>query len=286
MEPTCQHRNVNERVTISIDGGVADVRLNRPDKLNALDMAMFDGLVAAAERLAGEPGVRAVVLSGEGRGFCAGLDFASFLAMASPEDASSPTARLGATDGRITHWAQQSAWGWHELAVPVVAALHGPVLGGGLQIALAADVRIAHPDASLAVAEIRWGLVPDMTGTVTLSRLCGIDAAKELALTGRAIDGAEALRLGLVTRLADDPRAAALGLAGEIAGRSPDAVRGIKRLFNRAAGLDADQVAAQLAFERDEIGRVIGGPNQVEAVTAYFDKRPRSSRTLPPRIGL
>jgi enoyl-CoA hydratase/carnithine racemase len=148
------------------------------------------------------------------------------------------------------------------------------VLGGGLQIALAADLRIASPDASLAVAEIRWGLVPDMTGTVTLTRLCGVDLAKDLAMTGRAVDGAEALRLGLVTRLDDDPRAAALALAAEIAGRNPDAVRAIKRLLNRAAALDPDQVAAQLASERDEIGRIIGSPNQVEAVTAHFEGRP------------
>jgi enoyl-CoA hydratase/carnithine racemase len=148
------------------------------------------------------------------------------------------------------------------------------VLGGGLQIALAADIRIASPDASLAVAEIRWGLVPDMTGTVTLARLCGVDVAKELAMTGRAVDGAEALRLGLVTRLDDDPRGAALALAADIAGRNPHAVRGIKRLLNRSAGLDPDDVAGQFAVEREEIGRVIGSPNQVEAVTAQFEQRP------------
>jgi enoyl-CoA hydratase/carnithine racemase len=265
---------VDERVTISMQDGVADVRLNRPDKLNALDLAMFDGLVAAAEKLAGEPGLRVVVLSGEGRAFCAGLDLGSFAAMADPSGGPSPIARLGETDGRITHWAQQAAWGWHQLAVPVVAALHGAVLGGGLQIALAADVRIASPDASLSVAEIRWGLVPDMTGTVTLARLCGVDVAKDLAMTGRSVDGAEALRLGLVTRLADEPRPAALALAAEIAGRSPDAVRGIKRLLNRSAALADEQLAGQFALEREEIGPLLGSPNQVEAVTAYFEKRP------------
>jgi enoyl-CoA hydratase/carnithine racemase len=265
---------VSDRVTISMTHGVADVRLNRPDKLNALDAAMFDGLAGAAEELARARGLRAVVLSGEGRAFCAGLDLGSFAAMADTGGGPSPTARLTRTDGRITHWAQQAAWGWHQLPVPVVASLHGAVLGGGLQIALAADIRIARPDASLSVAEIRWGLVPDMTGTVTLSRLCGVDVAKELAMTGRTVDGAEALRLGLVTRLDDDPRAAALALAAEIAGRSPDAVRGIKRLFDRATGLDAEAVAAQLALEREEIGRVIGGHNQIEAVTANLERRP------------
>jgi enoyl-CoA hydratase/carnithine racemase len=234
---------------------------------------MFDALVAATERLAGEAGLRAVVLSGEGRGFCAGLDFGSFAAMA--DDAgSTPVARLGETDGRMTHWAQQAAWGWHQLPVPVIAALHGPVLGGGLQIALAADIRIAAPDASLAVAEIRWGLIPDMTGTVTVARLCGVDAAKELAMTGRAVDGAEALRLGLVTRVEEDPRGAALALAAEIAGRSPDAVRATKRLLNRSAVLDDEAVAAKFALEREEIGRLIGSPNQVEAIAAQFEGRP------------
>jgi enoyl-CoA hydratase/carnithine racemase len=275
---------VDERVTISIDGGVADVRLNRPDKLNALDQAMFDGLIDAAAGLAREPGLRAVVLSGNGRAFCAGLDFGSFSAMAAAGEgagtadgaggAGSPVGRLAATEGRTTHRAQQAAWGWHELPVPVVAALHGPVLGGGLQVALAADVRIARPDADLAVAEIRWGLVPDMTGTVTLSRLCGVDVAKDLAMTGRSIDGTEALRLGLVTRLDDDPRTAALALAADIAGRNPEAVRGIKRLLDRAAALEPAGVAEQFAMERDEIGRVIGSPNQVEAVTAAFERRP------------
>jgi enoyl-CoA hydratase/carnithine racemase len=262
---------ISERVTISVEDGVADVRLNRPDKLNALDMAMFDGLVAAADRLRTETGVRAVVLSGEGRGFCAGLDFGSFAAIA--EDGAGAINRLGTTDGRITHWAQQSAWGWQQVPVPVIAALHGAVLGGGLQIALAADIRIARPDAELAVAEIRWGLVPDMTGTVTLSRLCGVDVAKELTMTGRSVDGTEAARLGLVTRLDDDPRAAALALAAELAERSPEAIRGIKRLFEAAAGLGSAAVAAQFALEREEIGKVIGGANQVEAVTARFEKR-------------
>jgi enoyl-CoA hydratase/carnithine racemase len=234
---------------------------------------MFDGLVAAGERLSSEPGLRAVVLSGEGRAFCAGLDFASFAAMAESGDGEDRVTRLGETNGRVTHLAQQAAWCWQEVPVPVVAALHGPVLGGGLQIALGADIRIVAPDASLAVAEIRWGLSPDMTVSVTLPQLAPLDVAKELAFTGRAVDGAEAVRIGLATRLADDPRAAALELAAEIAARSPDAVRAIKALFNRAARLVPDDVAAQLALERNTIGRLIGTPNQVEAVMANLDKR-------------
>jgi enoyl-CoA hydratase/carnithine racemase len=264
---------VDKRVMVSINNGVADIRLNRPEKINALDPAMFDAIVAASDRIASEPGVRAVVLSGEGRGFCAGLDFGSFLAFAADDGGASPLGRLGATDGRTTHLAQQAAWGWQEVAVPVIAALHGPVYGGGLQIALAADIRIVAPDASLSVAEVRWGLSPDMTGTVTLPRLVGLDVAKDLAVTGRTVTGEEAVRLGLATRLAEDPLGAARALAREIAGRSPDAVRAIKRLLDRAAGLDVDRVADQFQAERAEIARLIGSPNQVEAVRANFEKR-------------
>ncbi|MGH9246279.1 MAG: crotonase/enoyl-CoA hydratase family protein [Acidimicrobiales bacterium] len=273
---------MDERVTISIADGVADVRLNRPDKLNALDMAMFDALVAAGDRLEGEESLRAVVLSGEGRAFCAGLDFASFMGMAdggggdggggrasSAEGAS----RLVATEGRITHRAQQAAWCWQEVPVPVIAALHGAVLGGGLQIALGADLRVVAPDAQLAVAEVRWGLSPDMTASVTLPRLVGLDVAKELAFTGRSVDGVEAARIGLATRLADDPRSAALALAAEIAEKNPHAVRAMKRLFNRAGRLAPGDIAAQLALEREVIADLIGSPNQVEAVMARFEKR-------------
>ena len=171
---------MSDRVSISIDNGIADVRLNRPDKLNALDQAMFQGIVEAGEGLKADPAVRVVVLSGEGKGFCAGLDFGSFQAMAGSEAparaAAPPDESLGAigdTDGRITHLGQQAAWVWQELAVPVIAAVHGVALGGGLQIALGADIRIVAPDARLSVLEARWGLIPDMTGTVILPQLVG-----------------------------------------------------------------------------------------------------------------
>ena len=207
-------RRMSDRVSLAIVDGIADVRLNRPDKLNALDQAMFQAIVESGEALKADPAVRVVVLSGEGRGFCAGLDFGSFQAMAG--DAAKPTAgdagrALGAiaeTGGRITHLAQQSAWVWQELEVPVIAAIHGPALGGGLQIALGADLRIVAPDAKLSVLEARWGLIPDMTGTAMLRMLVGIDVAKDLTFTGRMVAGDEAVRLGLATRVADDPRAA------------------------------------------------------------------------------
>ena len=264
---------MTDRVLVDIDGGVADVRLNRPEKLNALDTAMFKAIADAGEQLKSEPGVRAVVLSGEGRGFCAGLDFGGFQSMKESRrdgTADGGVSDLGQTKGRVTHLGQQVAWVWTELEVPVIAAIHGPCLGGGLQIALGADIRIVAPDASLSVLEIRWGLVPDMTASLMLPGLMGLDVAKQLMWTGRTVTGDEAVRLGLATSSADDPRAAALELAAELAAKSPHAIRAGKRLLT---GLAGRSTAEQLALERREIGALIGGPNQVEAVNAYFEKR-------------
>jgi enoyl-CoA hydratase/carnithine racemase len=266
---------MSDRVSISIHNGIADVRLNRPDKLNALDQAMFQGIVDAGEGLKGDPSVRVVVLSGEGRGFCAGLDFGSFQAMAGTDAAARPTDDIGRTDGRITHLGQQAAWVWQELEVPVLAAVHGAALGGGLQIALGADLRIVAPDAKLSVLESRWGLIPDMTGTVVLPTLVGLDVAKELTFTGRMVSGEEAVALGLATRVADDPRAAALELAADLVTKSPDALREGKRLLNLSG---TRPLAEQLHDERVTMGSLIGSPNQVEATMAYFEKR-------PPRFG-
>ena len=180
---------------------------------------------------------------------------------------------IGRTDGRITHLAQQAAHGWSEVPVPVIAAVHGHCLGGGLQIALGADIRIVHPESKLSVLEIRWGLSPDMTATATLPRLVGIDVAKELTWTGRNVSGAEAVALGLCTRASDDPLADALALARDIAGRSPGAIRGTKRLLEQSGRVP---LAQQYADERHTIGSLIGTPNQVEAVAAFFEKRPPS----------
>lgn len=269
---------MSDRVSVSIEGGVADVRLDRADKMNALDVAMFDALVTTSEALAADSSVRCVVLSGEGRGFCAGLDFSGFEQMAnrpapgtSAPGTTEGVGRVGAlAEGRITHHGQQAVYGWTELPVPVIAAVHGVALGGGIQLALGADIRIVAPDARLSVLEIRWGLVPDMTGTQRLVELVGLDVAKELTFTGRMVSGEEAVRLGLATRLADDPRAEALALAADIAAKSPHAVRGAKRLLNAARRVSE---ADGFAMERAEIGALIGSPNQVESVMAYFEKR-------------
>lgn len=262
--------NIRDRLLIDVDRTVADVRLNRPDKMNALDIDMFRALVEASDELAKDTSVRAVVLSGEGRAFCAGLDFSAFAGMA--ENPAGTGSQLGAIDeGRITHYAQQAVYGWTEMPVPVIAAVHGHALGGGIQLALGADLRIVHPEATLSVLEIRWGLIPDMTGTQQLVDLVGVDVAKELTFTGRSVTGVEALDLGLATRLSDDPRHDALTLAAEIAARSPHAIRAAKRLLSDAGHLDR---ATAFERERAEIAGLIGSPNQREAIAAYFEQRP------------
>ena len=263
---------MSDRVTITIDAGIADVKMNRPDKRNALDPAMFTALAEAGERLKTEPGVRVVVLSGEGKSFCAGLDMASMQAIAGNGDSADGSSGNAGdmAEGRITHLGQQVCWVWQEVPVPVIAAVHGHALGGGIQIALGADIRIVHPDTKMSVREIYWGLVPDMTGTFQLGKLVRPDIAKELTFTARVFPGSEAFDLGLATRLSDDPYADAMTMAREIAGVSPGAVRGAKELINNMA---AEGAAEQFAAERRLIRAQIGTQNQVEAVTASFENR-------------
>jgi enoyl-CoA hydratase/carnithine racemase len=264
---------MSERVTISIADGIADVRFDRVDKRNALDGEMFSAIAAAGERLKTEPGVRVVVVSGNGPSFCAGLDFSTFASMADGDKIDAPReGNPGQIEpGSITHLGQQVAWVWQEVPVPVIAAVHGHALGGGLQIALGADIRIVHPDTQMSVREVYWGLVPDMTGTFVLSQMVRPDVAKELTYTARVFSGTEAYELGLATRLSNDPLKDAMSLAAQIAGNSPGAVRGAKDLFNR---MFADGAAEQFAAERAVISAQIGSPNQVEAVMAGLEKRP------------
>lgn len=254
------------RVTVSCDAGVAEVRLSRPDKRNGLDPAMFSALIAAGEQLAADRTVRAVVLSGEGKAFCAGLDWAAFLALGA-EVAPRLLDRPGPSPANV---AQRACWIWAELPVPVIAAVHGAAFGGGLQLALGCDLRIAAPDVQLSVMEIRYGLVPDMAASKTLLRLVRPDIARELMYTGRVVGAEEAARIGLVTRIADDPRAEALALARTIASHSPQAIRAAKALCAEAPELD---VAG--AFRREtelQIG-LMGTPNQLEAVQAVMTRR-------------
>ena len=260
---------MEERVRIHIDEhGVADVCLVRADKMNALDAAMFDALNAAILRLKSEPRLRAVVLHGEGRAFCAGLDVSRFEKISAGADGGIRELRPR-THG-IANSPQHVAWGWRELPVPVIAAVHGVAVGGGLQLALGADIRLVTPDVKLSVLEIKWGLVPDMAGVALLRRLLRDDVLRELTFTGRMVGGDEAVQLGLATRVCADPLAEAMALARQIAGRSPHAVRAGKRLLNVAT--DGSN-AAVLQAESDEQMAIIGGPNQTEAVRANLEKR-------------
>jgi enoyl-CoA hydratase/carnithine racemase len=256
----------SERVAIEIAEHVATVTLNRPEKHNALDPPMFEAIIAAAERLGTEPGIRAVVLHGAGPSFCSGLDVMAVMAGGGGINALADP--LG---GEAPNWLQRAAYDWLRLPVPVIAAVHGNCLGGGLQIALATDIRIVRPDARMSVMEVKWGLIPDMSISRTLPRLVGIDVAKELTYTGRVFDGEEAVRLGVVTRLAEDPLAAARELAAQIASRSPEAVRGAKRLFDEAWTRPAEET---LALEAELQASLIGSPNQLAAVTAGMTRQP------------
>ncbi|MBB3016560.1 crotonase/enoyl-CoA hydratase family protein [Cupriavidus alkaliphilus] len=265
----------NERILVTIEGGVADVRLNRPDKMNALDQAMFDALIDTGEQLARLPDLRAVVLSGEGRAFCAGLDMGRMAGMLSEDaGASQPDSigagRLGQRTHGLSNRPQYACMVWRELPVPVFAAVHGVAFGGGLQVALGADVRYVAPDARLSVMELKWGLLPDMAGMVLTRGLVRPDVLRELIYSARVLSGSEACALGLGTYLADDPRAAALAAAREVALKNPDAVRAAKRLMAVAEGGDH---AAILRAESDEQDRLVGSPNQREAVLANLEKR-------------
>jgi enoyl-CoA hydratase/carnithine racemase len=257
---------VIDRVKVSIVDGVADVRLNRPEKRNGLDLAMFEGLIDTGIELSRDTSLRAVVLSGEGPAFCAGLDFKSFMT-----GGDEGRARMLERDGEsAANRAQRVSWIWQEVPVPVIAAIRGQAFGGGLQIALGADIRLVAPDAQLSIMEIKWGLIPDMGITQTLPTLVGIDVAKELTFSGRIFDGAEAVQLGLATRVCVDPFAEAMTMATQIAARSPHAIRNAKRLFNEAPRLPQ---AAALKLETELQLELLGSHNQLEAVMANFQKR-------------
>ncbi len=256
---------MSDRVKLTIDNGVATVRLSRPDKLNGLDPALFDALIDTGKRVAVDNTIRAVVLHGEGKGFCAGLDFQAFMAS---EGGVKKLLERGTESA--ANVAQRAAWVWQEVPAPVIAAVHGVAFGGGLQIALGADLRYVRPDAKLSVMEIKWGLIPDMSITQTLLRLVPIDLAKELTFTGRILSGTEAVELGIATKVCEDPLEEALGMAKVIATKSPHAIRAAKKLLNEAPGLSR---ADALKLETELQVPLLGSPNQMEAVQANMMKR-------------
>jgi len=265
---------MNERIeTIRHADGVVELHLARPDKMNALDPAMFDALIDAGSRLVADASVRAVVLAGRGKAFCAGLDMQSFERMGQG-DAAQVLGGAGADLATRTHGianvAQQVAMVWREVPVPVIAAVHGVAFGGGLQVALGADLRLLAPDTRMSVMEIKWGLVPDMGGLVLMRELARNDVVRELTYTGRIFAAEEAVALGFATRVVADPLAEALRMAREIAQKSPDAIRAGKRLLNAAMGHSAAEL---LLAESVEQRALIGSANQREAVRANLERR-------------
>ena len=266
---------MNDRVRVEIKDGVADVRLIRADKMNALDDAMFAALIETGQRLKREEKVRCVVISGEGRAFCAGLDAGNFGKMAEGGDRYAsrlerPAEVAGMREFGVANRAQYAVWVWREVPVPVIAAVHGVAFGGGFQLMLGADMRYVAPDTKLSIMEIKWGLVPDMAGTQLMRHLVREDIVRELTYTGRVFSGTEAGQIGFATRVCDDPHAEALAVAHEIAGKSPSAIRAGKRIFNDAPYSDPANGFLQETVEQVAL---IGSANQVEAVMSNLQKR-------------
>lgn len=251
---------------VEIAEQIATVTLNRPEKLNAVNFELLAALDEAGQQLAADRSLRAIVLTGEGRSFCAGLDLSAI----QQGDAAELPAKLAPTKDSPANFFQRAAIVWREAPQPVICAIRGAAVGAGLQIAMGADLRYASPDCSLSVMEIKWGIIPDMGISQTMKGVLATDTAKELAWTGRTVAATEALDLGLVTAIVDDPLAVAMEKAKSIAGRSPDAIRAIKRLFVEAPGLseaDALRLEAELQMP------ILGSRNQLEAVAANMEKR-------------
>ncbi|WP_170417624.1 crotonase/enoyl-CoA hydratase family protein [Ruegeria arenilitoris] len=253
------------RVSVEYRNHIAHVTLTRGDKMNALDDAMVKAILAAGQEIAASD-ARAVVLSGEGKSFCAGLDMASFAAMAHKD----PTEWLMTRSHDDANEMQELALIWRRVSVPVICAIQGVAYGGGLQIALGADIRIAHPDAKLAVMEMKWGIIPDMGGMVLLPKLVRSDVLRLLTYTARPIGAAQAADWGLVTSLSDDPLTEAIALAEDIAGKSPSAIRAAKRLIEVA---ETKSRAEVLLAESAEQVELIGKPDQMEVVMAQMQGR-------------
>ncbi|WP_170790417.1 crotonase/enoyl-CoA hydratase family protein [Ruegeria lacuscaerulensis] len=253
------------RVSVEYKDHIAHVTLTRGDKMNALDDAMIKAILSAGQEVAASD-ARAVVLSGEGKSFCAGLDMASFAKMAHID----PREWLMARSHEDANEMQELALIWRRIPMPVICAIQGVAYGGGLQIALGADVRIAHPDTKLAVMEMKWGIIPDMGGMVLLPKLVRSDVLRLLTYTARPIGASQAADWGLVTKLSDDPLTEAIALAEDIGGRSPSAIRAAKRLIDLA---ETQPRAEVLMAESAEQVELIGKPEQMEVIAAQMQGR-------------
>lgn len=255
------------RVSIEINDHIAHVTLTRSDKMNAVDMEMAEAIVAAGEQLVADDTLRAVVLSGEGKSFCAGLDVMNFAKFA----AGDPEALVMPRTHGLSNLFQRVAMVWREIPVPVIASLHGAVYGAGFQLALGADIRIAHPETQLAIMEMKWGLIPDMGGMVLLPQLVRSDVLRQMTYTAKPVSATKASEWGLVTELSDDPLAAARALAEELSSKSPSAIRAAKRLIGLAES-GASEAEVLLAESREQTD-LIGKPDQMEVIAANMQKR-------------
>lgn len=262
---------INDRVELSVENHIAHVQLSREDKMNALDEPLLKGLLEAAATIKNDNSVRVVVISGKGKAFCAGLDMMNFAALLDPNGDKSVTSNLSERTHGIANEIQYVAWAWRELAVPVIAAVHGVCVGGGLQIALAADMRYAAPDARFSILEMRWGIIPDMSSTQLMRHHVPEDAIRELTYTARMFDVEEAREYSFVTKIVDDPVAHAFSVAEQIVKRNPHAVRASKRILNEANYVSA---AEGLLMESQEQDKIMGTANQLEAVMSEMEKRP------------
>ncbi|MBV2361109.1 crotonase/enoyl-CoA hydratase family protein [Thalassococcus sp. CAU 1522] len=258
---------MTDSVTLTRDGAIATVTINRPEKRNAVDVSVFEGLARIGDSLRGDDTLRAVILTGAGDHFCSGIDTALFLANPNPQ-ALIDQIRAPGDDG--ANLFQKPCTVWQDVPVPVIAALRGVTYGAGFQIALGADIRIGAPDLRMAIMEIKWGLIPDMGITSALPRLVRADVALELACTGRVVEADEAASLGLVTRIAADPLAEARALAEVIASKNPAAIRANKRLLREGWAVDR---ATGLRLEAELQSTIIGSANQIEAIMANVQKR-------------
>lgn len=283
--PQAAHSNV----IFAIDQGVAHVEIDRAEKLNSLTREVFEDLVEVGLALKESPEVRAVVLSGRGRAFSAGLDFTEMSRLAQDGTATTSAAEAGAGSAATTGGAvdvgerlgsaralaQKAVHVWSLIEVPVIAGIRGPALGGGMQIALGADIRIAGKGVQLSLMEIKWGIIPDMCGTQLLPRLVGPGTAKKLIATGEAIGAEEALRIGLVEELAEEPVERALELAADIAGKSRSALVWAKKLVDLSYEAD---LATGLDAEQEALASLIGTDEQREVVTERLARMAKRSK--------
>jgi enoyl-CoA hydratase/carnithine racemase len=265
---------INDRIEFSVENHVAHVKLSRADKMNALDQKMFDAIPMVGQQIRNDPSIRVVVVSGDGGNFCAGLDKSNFSSMLENKgislDNDQPAVTLADRTHGIANTPQHAVWMWRELPMPVIAAIDGFCLGGGLQIALGADFRYAKANSKFSILEMRWGIVPDMSSTQIMRHMIRDDVIRELTYTAKIFDAKQAKEWGFITDIVDDPLDHAMSVAKQIAYKNPDAIRAAKKIIDASYYQSAGQGLLMESVEQDKI---MGTPNQIEAVMAELQKR-------------